>query len=197
MFETSEKDPIVLFERWFAKAREAETKYPDAMALATVGTDGTPSSRMVLLKAVDARGFVFYTNLESAKAEDLQQNPKVALCFYWKSLDRQVRITGAVQPVGADEADAYFASRDRVSQIGAWASQQSRPLEGRFALEKRVVEFTAKFAIGAVPRPPFWSGYRVVPREIEFWSQSAFRLHDRLVYCRDDGDAWQTERLFP
>ncbi len=197
MFETPEKDPIALFERWFAKAREAEVKNPDAMALATVGADGTPSSRMVLLKAVDARGFVFYTNLESAKAEDLRQNPNVALCFYWKSLDYQVRITGAVQPVGVAEADAYFASRDRVSQIGAWASQQSRPLEGRFALEKRVVEFTAKFAIGAVPRPPFWSGYRVVPRKIEFWSQSAFRLHDRLVYCRDDRDTWQTEWLFP
>ena len=196
MFETPEKDPIVLFERWFAKACEAEAKNPDAMALATVGADGTPSSRMVLLKAVDARGFVFYTNLESAKAKDLQQNPNAALCFYWKSLDRQVRVTGAVQPVAASEADAYFASRDRVSQIGAWASQQSRPLEGRFALEKRVAEFTVKFAIGAVPRPVFWSGYRVVPRKIEFWSQSAFRLHDRLVYCRD-GDRWQTERLFP
>ena len=197
MFETPEKDPIVLFERWFAKACETEPKNPDAMALATVGADGTPSSRMVLLKAVDARGFVFYTNLESAKAKDLQQNPNAALCFYWKSLDRQVRVTGAVQPVAASEADAYFASRDRVSQIGAWASQQSRPLEGRFALEKRVAEFTVKFAIGAVPRPPFWSGYRVVPREIEFWSQSAFRLHDRLVYCRDDRDRWRTERLFP
>ena len=196
MFETPEEDPIALFERWFAKACEAEPKNPDAMALATVGADGTPSSRMVLLKAVDARGFVFYTNLESAKAKDLQQNPNVALCFYWKSLDRQVRVTGAVQPVAASEADAYFASRDRVSQIGAWASRQSRPMEGRFELERRVAEFTAKFGISTVPRPPFWSGYRVVPERIEFWNQFAFRLHDRLRYCRN-GNGWTIERLFP
>lgn len=196
MFETPEKNPISLFERWFAEAEVAEPKLPDAMALTSVNADGAPSTRMVLLKGIDERGFVFYTNLESPKAREIGGNPKVALCFHWKSLDRQVRVAGKVQPVGAEEADAYFASRDRMSQIGAWASQQSRPLPGRFELEKRVAEFTMKFGVGPVPRPSFWSGYRVVPERIEFWSQAAFRLHDRLLYCWD-GSGWQMERLYP
>ncbi|MGB1548287.1 MAG: pyridoxamine 5'-phosphate oxidase [Alphaproteobacteria bacterium] len=196
MFENPEKDPIALFKAWFEEASASEPKNPDAMALSTVGKDGAPSSRMVLLKEVSARGFVFYTNLESAKAHDLRENPKVALCFYWKLLDRQVRITGRAEPVSDAEADAYFATRDRLSQIGAWASKQSRPLEGRFELEKRVAEFTLKYGVGAVPRPPFWSGYRVVPERIEFWSQAAFRLHDRLVYDREK-DGWRVEWLYP
>ena len=196
MFENPEKDPIALFEAWFGEASASEPKNPHAMALATVGADCTPASRMVLLKAVDARGFTFYTNLESDKARELQKNPRAALCFYWKSIDRQVRITGATEPVSDEEADAYFATRDRLSQIGAWASAQSRSLEGRFELEKRVAKFTLKFGVGAVPRPPFWSGYRVLPERIEFWSQAAFRLHDRLVYDRD-GDGWRVERLYP
>ncbi|MEW5703648.1 MAG: pyridoxamine 5'-phosphate oxidase [Pseudomonadota bacterium] len=196
MFETPEKDPIALFEKWFAEAKAAEPKNPDAMALATVDGDGMPSNRMVLLKGVDARGFVFYTNLESGKGGEVRENPRAALCFYWKTLDRQVRITGAVEPVSAAEADAYFATRDRLSQIGAWASRQSRPLEGRHELEKRIAEFTVKFGLGKVPRPPFWSGYRVVPRRMEFWSQAAFRLHDRLVYARE-AMGWRVERLYP
>ncbi|MCE2510284.1 MAG: pyridoxamine 5'-phosphate oxidase [Alphaproteobacteria bacterium] len=196
MFEKEEKDPIALFTAWFEEACASEPKIPDAVALATVGKDGAPSARMVLLKAVDGRGFVFYTNLESDKARELRENPRAALCFYWKSLDRQVRVSGRVEPVSEGEADAYFATRDRLSQIGAWASKQSRPLEGRLELEKRVAEFTLKFGVGAVPRPDFWSGYRVVPERIEFWSQAAFRLHDRLVYDRD-GDGWQMKRLYP
>jgi len=196
MFENPEKDPFALFEAWFGEASESESKNPHAMALATVNRDGTPSSRMVLLKAADSRGFTFYTNLESDKARDLQKNPRAALCFYWKSIDRQVRITGPIELVSDEEADAYFATRDRLSQIGSWASAQSRPLEGRFELEKRVAKFTLKFGVGTVPRPPFWSGYRVLPERIEFWSQAAFRLHDRLVYDRD-GDGWRVERLYP
>jgi len=196
MFETPEKDPIALFGRWFAEAKDAEAKNPDAVALATVGADGMPSNRMVLLKGVNDKGFVFFTNLESVKAREIEENSKAALCFYWKTLDRQVRVAGTVRPVGDAEADAYFATRDRMSQIGAWASQQSQPLEGRFALEKRVAEFTMKFGVGPVPRPPFWSGYRVLPERIEFWSQAAFRLHDRLVYYRDR-DAWRVQRLYP
>lgn len=196
MFETPEKDPIALFGRWFAEAKDAEAKNPDAVALATVGADGMPSNRMVLLKGVNDKGFVFFTNLESVKAREIEENSKAALCFYWKTLDRQVRVAGTVRPVGDAEADAYFATRDRMSQIGAWASQQSQPLEGRFALEKRVAEFTMKFGVGPVPRPPFWSGYRVLPERIEFWSQAAFRLHDRLVYHRDR-DAWRVQRLYP
>ncbi len=196
MFETPEKDPIALFGRWFAEAKDAEAKNPDAVALATVGADGMPSNRMVLLKGVNEKGFVFFTNLESVKAREIEENSKAALCFYWKTLDRQVRVAGTVQPVGDAEADAYFATRDRMSQIGAWASRQSQPLEGRFALEKRVAEFTMKFGVGPVPRPPFWSGYCVLPERIEFWSQAAFRLHDRLVYHRDR-DAWRVQRLYP
>ena len=195
-------DPIELFHAWLAEAERSEPNDPTAMALATVGEDGMPSSRMVLLKQADARGFVFYTNHESRKGRQLLAHPKAALLFHWKSLRRQVRVEGEVSTVGAEEADAYFASRPRQSQIGAWASDQSRPLESRYALEKRVARFAAKYAVGSVPRPPHWSGFRVRPRLIEFWSDGAFRLHDRVVYHHDEdggqnGNGWRTERLYP
>jgi pyridoxamine 5'-phosphate oxidase len=190
------RDPFELFDEWFRAAADKEPNDPNAVALATVGTDGMPSVRMVLLKGVDAGGFVFYTNYESRKGRQLLAHPKAALCFHWKSQKRQVRIEGPVEQVAPEDADAYFATRARTSQIGAWASQQSRPLTSRFELEKRIAQFTAKFGIGAVPRPPHWSGFRVVPRLIEFWEERPFRLHDRLVYHRDDG-GWRTERLYP
>jgi pyridoxamine 5'-phosphate oxidase len=191
-------DPLTLFDAWFAEAKEQEVNDANAMALATVGADGMPSQRMVLLKDAGAEGFVFYTNTESRKGEQLLAQPKAALLFHWKSLRRQVRVEGPVERVSAEEADAYFASRPRQSQIGAWASEQSRPLESRYALEKRVAKFAAKHAVGAVPRPPHWSGFRVVPRLIEFWKDGAFRLHDRVVYTRGEpGDPWRTERLYP
>ncbi len=197
MFDsTPPKDPIPTFHAWLDEAAASEPRDPTAAALATVGEDGMPSVRMVLLKDASAAGFVFYTNYQSRKGRQLLAHPKAALVFYWKSLDRQVRVEGAVEQVDAADADAYFASRPRESRIGAWASQQSRPLEGRFELEKRVVEFGLKYAIGEVPRPPYWSGFRVVPRMIEFWRGSAFRLHDRLVYHRV-GAGWRSERLYP
>lgn len=189
-------DPLSIFAAWLAEAEAAEPNDPTAMALSTVGSDGMPSSRMVLLKGYDERGFVFYTNYESRKGRQLLASPKAALLFHWKSLRRQVRIEGEAAPVSEEEADAYFATRPRQSQIGAWASQQSRPLEGRFELEKRVALFGAKYAVGRVPRPSYWSGFRVVPRLIEFWQDGVFRLHDRLVYSRS-GDNWSTERLYP
>lgn len=191
-------DPLTLFEDWFAEAREQEINDANAMALASVGEDGMPSQRMVLLKNADADGFTFYTNYESRKGRQLLAHPKAALLFHWKSLRRQVRVEGPVEQVSAEEADAYFASRARQSQIGAWASEQSRPLESRYALEKRVAKFAAKHAVGAVPRPPHWSGFRVVPLTIEFWKDGAFRLHDRVVYSRAAPDeSWQTQRLYP
>ena len=191
-------EPIELFRAWFAEAKTRESNDPDAMALATVDASGLPDVRMVLLKGVDTRGFVFYTNLESAKGEELASNPKAALCIHWKSLERQVRIRGPVVAVSAEEADAYFASRPKDSQIGAWASRQSRPLEGRFALEKEVARFAAKYALTSVPRPPHWSGFRVQPLSIEFWRARPFRLHERLRYSRETlNSPWVTERLFP
>ena len=189
-------EPFRLFDTWFKEAGAKEPNDANAMGLATVGPDGMPSLRMVLLKGVDERGFVFYTNYESRKGRQLLETHKAALVMHWKSLGRQVRAEGAVESVSDAEADAYFASRPKASQIGAWASQQSRPLESRFELEKRIASFTAKYAIGAVPRPPHWSGFRIIPHYIEFWENRPFRLHDRLVYHRA-GDGWTTEKLYP
>jgi pyridoxamine 5'-phosphate oxidase len=192
----AEQDPISRFLEWFEEAKRREPELPEAMALATADPAGAPSVRMVLLKDVDRRGFVFYTNLDSRKGRELTANGKAALLFHWKSLHRQVRVEGPAEPVADAEADAYFASRDRGAQIGAWASEQSRVLTGRLDLEKRVAKFAAQFGLGKVPRPPFWSGYRIVPERIEFWSEGSFRLHDREVYTRS-GDGWRTERLYP
>lgn len=191
-------EPFSLFADWLAEAKRTEPNDPNAMALATADETGLPDVRMVLLKDVTPAGFTFYTNTESAKGRELAMQPKAALCFHWKSLRRQVRVRGPVEPVSAAEADAYFASRARDSQIGAWASAQSRPLDGRFALEKRIAEVTLKFGLGPVPRPPHWSGYRVRPLSIEFWRDRPFRLHDRLQFHRESLDRpWETRRLFP
>jgi len=189
-------DPFSLFAAWFAAAEAKELNDPNGMALATVDAAGMPNVRMVLFKGFDARGFVFYTNLESAKGEELTANPKAALLFHWKSLRRQVRVQGACEPVTAEEADAYFASRPRDSQIGAWASRQSREMEGRLELEREVARFALKFGIGTVPRPPQWSGFRLVPLRFEFWTDKPFRLHERLIFIKD-GMAWRTAHLFP
>ena len=191
-------DPLELFAGWYAEAEKSEPNDPSAMALATVGPDGTPSMRMVLLKGYDAAGFVFYTNYESRKGLHLLAHSKAALLFHWKSVRRQVRLEGPVTKTTPEEADAYFATRARGSQIGAWASDQSRPLESRFALEKSVAEFGAKHLIGSVPRPPHWSGFRLRPTLIEFWQDGAFRLHDRLEYTRPSaGVPWLTRTLYP
>jgi pyridoxamine 5'-phosphate oxidase len=195
---TEAEEPFRLFAAWFAEAKKAEPVNPDAMAIATIDEAGLPNVRMVLLKGFDERGFVFYTNLGSVKAHELDGAPKAALTFYWKTLQRQVRVRGNVEPVSAEEADAYFASRSRMAQIGAWASKQSTPLESRMAFEKAVARYAAKFAIGTVPRPPFWSGYRVMPQEIEFWQERLYRLHDRIAFTRADPTApWSKTRLYP
>jgi len=189
-------DPILLFSAWLEAAKASEINDPTAMALATVDPSGLPDVRMVLLKGHDARGFVFYTNFESAKGRELRATPKAALLFHWKSLRRQVRVRGPVTEVSSEDADAYFTSRPRDSRIGAWASDQSRPLENRAALEQRVADFALKFGVGDVPRPPHWSGFRVTPTEIEFWKDGAFRLHDRVLYRRAEHN-WETTRLYP
>jgi len=190
-------DPILLFDAWFTEARASEPNDANAMAVASVGADGQPSSRMVLLKGHDARGFVFYTNLESRKAGELIGNPRAALLFHWKSLRRQVRIEGAVGRVSDAEGDAYFASRSRDSQLGAWASDQSRPLDARETFEARYAEMTVRFADGPVPRPPHWSGFRVAPERIEFWQDRAHRLHERRLFVAQDGGGWSEGLLYP
>jgi pyridoxamine 5'-phosphate oxidase len=192
----SEDDPFALFNAWLAEALGKEPNDANAMSLATVDADGLPDVRMVLLKDADARGFVFYSNVESAKGRELAASPKAALLFHWKSLRRQVRVRGRVERVSDAEADAYWATRARPAQLGGWASEQSRPLPDRLALEKRVAEFGLKFGLGKVPRPPHWTGFRVVPETLEFWRDRPFRLHERLVFARAGG-GWTTSRLYP
>lgn len=195
---TQTDEPFALFSAWFAEAEKSEANDPNAMALATTDREGTPNVRMVLLKAADPAGFVFYSNSESDKGVELAANMKAAAVFHWKSLRRQIRIRGPVENVDAAEADAYFRSRPLQSRIGAWASRQSRPLESRFALEAAFAKYAAKFVLGEVPRPPYWTGYRIRPIAMEFWADGTFRLHDRIRFKRDSLAApWHKERLFP
>lgn len=194
----AENEPFALFERWFAEARAKEPNDPHAMALATVDAVGAPDVRMVLMKGFEEGAFVFYTNSESAKGVQLAGNGRAAVCFHWKSLGRQVRARGVVEPVSDAEADTYFKSRDRGARVGAWASEQSRPLQERLALEKRIAEYALKFGVGEVPRPPHWGGYKIIPLAMEFWRNRPFRLHDRLVFARESPTApWVKARLFP
>jgi len=196
---TAATNPFALFAEWLLEAEASEPNDPNGMALATVDPDGLPDVRMVLMKDFDERGIVFYTNYGSAKGRELLANPKAAVLFHWKSLRRQIRVRGPVEPVTGEEADAYFATRPRHSRLGAWASKQSQPLESRFALEKAVATVAAKYPLGDIPRPSHWSGFRLAPVQIEFWKDGAFRLHDRVVFRRDvpgEGD-WSRERLYP
>ena len=191
-----DRDPIDLFSEWYAGAEDCGLKEPTAVMLATADTEGRPSARMVLLKGYDAKGFVIYTNLESRKGKQLSANPNAALCFHWMPLGRQVRVEGSVSLISDSEADSYFASRPRDSQIGAWASSQSAPLKGMLALERQVAKFALKFGVGKVPRPEHWSGFRLLPKRIEFWQHRASRLHERLLFERVSED-WTKQRLYP
>lgn len=195
---TESAEPFRLFATWLEDASKSEPNDPNGVALATVDADGMPDVRMVLLKGFDEHGFVFYTNFESAKGREILGSMKAAMCFHWKSLRRQVRVRGDIEVVTAAEADEYYASRPRGSRIGAWASKQSRPLESRFALEKAVAEYTARYAIGEIPRPPHWSGFRLKPVSIEFWHDRPFRLHDRVEFRHaEDGKGWTKVRMYP
>lgn len=193
----NEPNPFTLFESWFEEANRCSAlSEPTAMVLSTVDEEGWPDSRVVLLKGLVDECFVFYTNLTSTKARELSHHPYAALCLYWMPLDKQIRVRGQVEPVSDEAADEYFAQRPKQSQIGAWASKQSTVYSERFEFERRLAKYGAKYAIGKVPRPPFWSGFRVVPREIEFWLKQPFRLHDRMRYTRE-GEGWTRDRLYP
>ncbi len=195
---TAADEPFALFSEWLNEAFKSEPADGNAMTLATVDKDGMPDARMVLLKGFDADGFVFYSHIDSAKGRELTDRPKAALVFHWKSLRRQVRIRGVVETVTAEEADAYFATRPKQAQLGAWASKQSQPLESRFAFEQQIAKYAAKYMIGDVPRPPGWNGWRIVPVQIEFWHDRPYRLHDRIVFTRATAkDAWTKTRLYP
>jgi pyridoxamine 5'-phosphate oxidase len=195
---TQARDPFALFSQWMADAGEREVNDPEAMTLATVDPSGMPDARVMLCKQADERGFVFFTNAQSAKGRELAATAKAAVLFHWKSLRRQVRVRGAVAMIGESETDAYFATRPRQSRVGAWASQQSRPLESRAKLLEAVASYTEKFGEGAIPRPAYWRGYRLTPTEIEFWHDGEFRLHDRVLFKRArEGEPWSRERLFP
>jgi len=196
MSESIITDPFVMFRNWFAEAQQSEPSDPNAMTLATCSPDGYPASRIVLLKDWDAAGFVFYTNVESRKGGELAANPRAALLFHWKSLRRQVRIEGDVEPATEAEADAYYASRPRISRLGAWASIQSRPLPERAELERRLSKYEAEYPGENIPRPPYWAGYRVVPARMEFWQDMPFRLHDRTVFTRTE-NGWAQSKLYP
>ena len=192
----STHDPIALFQTWFQEAIGSGIKEPSAMTVATVDPNGSPDARMMLLKGVDARGFVFYTNLRSAKAQALTHDPRIALCFYWAEIGKQIRVRGRAKIVSDEDADAYFATRPRLSQISAWASKQSQPMGGYFELETAVAKTAFRFGLGEIPRPPFWSGFRVMPERIEFWLQKAFRRHQRILY-EGTLDGWQKRWLYP
>ncbi|WP_353642289.1 pyridoxamine 5'-phosphate oxidase [Mesorhizobium sp. WSM2239] len=194
---TEAAEPFRLFAEWLDDAVKSEPNDPNGVALATVDEHGMPDVRMVLLKGFDEQGFVFYTNFESTKGREILSSMKAAMCFHWKSLRRQVRVRGPVEIVSDAEADAYYTTRPRGSRIGAWASKQSRPLESRFALEKAVAEYTARYAFGDIPRPPYWSGFRIKPQTIEFWHDRPFRLHDRIMFSRTDAGGWEKTRLYP
>lgn len=195
---TAADEPFVLFAAWLEQATDSEPRDPTAMTLATVDSDGMPNARMVLLKGADESGFVFYSNMGSQKGRELDGQAKAALVFHWKSLNKQVRVRGTVERVTPEEADAYFATRPKQAQIGAWASKQSMPLESRLAFEKAIAFYAARYALGEVPRPDFWVGYRVVPLAIEFWQDRPFRLHDRIVFERAaTGEPWRKTRLYP